>query len=100
MINGESYIKILLFNILPLLKNTILVIFTTSIAQVSLMEASLSFLGVGVKEPNASLGSMLSVALDIMNLHQKAYMWLPQLILILCITISSHLIGEGLSENA
>ncbi len=98
MINGESNIKILLFSILPLLKKTIAVIFTTSVAQVVLMESSLSFLGLGVQEPNVSWGSMLSVTLNIMNLSTKSYMWLPSAICIISLTFSVYLIGEGLNE--
>ena len=97
-INGEKNTNILFRHIVPLLKNTILVIFTTSVAQAVLMESSLSFLGMGIQEPQASWGSMLSVSLNIMNVGEKWFLWLPAGICILLLTYSVHLIGEGLNE--
>lgn len=58
-INGESNISILCRHVLPMLKNTIIVIFSTSVSQAVLMESSLSFLGMGIQEPKASWGSNL-----------------------------------------
>ncbi len=100
MINGESNLKILLLQILPLLKKTIAVIFTTSVAQAVLMESSLSFLGLGVQEPEVSWGAMLSVTLNIMNLGTKSYMWMPAGICIVALTFSVYWIGEGINELA
>lgn len=97
-INGSSNLNILLNQILPLLKKTIAVIFSTSIAQAVLMESSLSFLGLGVQEPETSWGAMLSVAFDIMNIGTKAHLWLPQGVCVISLTFSVYLIGEGLNE--
>ena len=97
-INGESAVRILFGHIVPLLRNTIAVIFTTSVAQAVLMESSLSFLGMGIQEPQASWGSMLSVTLDIMNIGAKWYTWLPAGLCIILMTYSVHLIGEGFRE--
>ena len=97
-INGESNVRILFRHIVPLLRNTIAVIFTTSVAQAVLMESSLSFLGMGIREPQASWGSMLSVTLDVMNIGSKWYIWLPAGLCIILMTYSVHLIGEGFRE--
>ena len=96
-INGESGLGILCRHILPLLKNTIAVIFTTSVAQAVLMESSLSFLGMGIQEPQASWGSMLSVTFDIMNIGAQWYMWLPAGLCIILLTYSIHSIGESIT---
>jgi len=96
-INGESGFGILCRHILPLLKNTIAVIFTTSVAQAVLMESSLSFLGMGIQEPQASWGSMLSVTFDIMNIGAQWYMWLPAGLCIILLTYSIHSIGESIT---
>lgn len=97
-INGENSVRILFGHIIPLLRNTIAVIFTTSVAQAVLMESSLSFLGMGIQEPQASWGSMLSITLDIMNIGTKWYIWLPAGLCIILMTYSVHLIGEGFRE--
>lgn len=99
-INGESNIRMLFGHIVPLLRNTIAVIFTTSVAQAVLMESSLSFLGMGIQEPQASWGSMLSITLDIMNIGSKWYIWLPAGLCIILMTYSVHLIGEGITSAA
>ena len=99
-INGESNVRILFRHIVPLLRNTIAVIFTTSVAQAVLMESSLSFLGMGIQEPQASWGSMLSITLDIMNIGSKWYIWLPAGVCIILMTYSVHLIGEGITSAA
>ena len=59
-INGEKSFNILFNHIILNIKNTVLVIFTTSVAQAILMESSLSFFGLGIQEPKSSWGSMLS----------------------------------------
>ena len=99
-INGESNIRLLFRHIMPLLQNTIAVIFTTSVAQAVLMESSLSFLGMGIQEPQASWGSMLSITLDVMNIGSKWYIWLPAGLCIILMTYSVHLIGEGITSAA
>lgn len=98
-INGEKNWRLLFFQILPNLYRTILVIFTNSVAQAILMESSLSFLGVGVKEPQSSWGSMLSVTLNVLNIGSKWWMWLPAGVLVIGLTYSIHLMGEGIHES-
>lgn len=98
-INGEKNYKILVNHIIPNIRNTVLVIFTTSVAQGILMESSLSFFGLGVREPVSSWGSMLSVALNILNIQKKWWLWLPAGILVLLLVFSINLIGEGLKDD-
>ena len=97
-INNAKTGRILINHIIPNLKNTIFVIFTTSVAQAILMESSLSFLGMGVQEPQASWGSMLSVTLNILNIQKKWWLWLPTGIAVLLLVFSINLIGEGLKD--
>ena len=97
-INNEKTGRILINHIIPNLKNTIFVIFTTSVAQAILMESSLSFLGMGVQEPQASWGSMLSVTLNILNIQKKWWLWMPAGIAVLLLVFSINLIGEGLKD--
>lgn len=57
---GVSTIRILLRHILPNIMAPIIVLFTTRLAAVILVEAGLSFLGLGVPPPAPSWGGMLS----------------------------------------
>jgi peptide/nickel transport system permease protein len=57
---GAGHIRILFYHILPNVMPPIIVIATVNIGSIILIEASLSFLGLGVPPPNPSWGGMLS----------------------------------------
>ncbi|AOZ92223.1 ABC transporter permease [Paenibacillus crassostreae] len=61
-VSGQSKFRIILKHIIPNIMPTIIVSATINIASAILMESSLSFLGLGVKQPNSSWGSMLNDA--------------------------------------
>ncbi len=71
---GASELRIMTRHILPLIAGTILVQAMLLIPAFTLGEITLSFLGVGVQEPNASWGSLLQAAGSIRNLVD--YPWL------------------------
>jgi peptide/nickel transport system permease protein len=54
--------RIMLRHVLPNLKDALLVQFTVSLAGAILLEASLSYLGVGIQPPSPSWGRMLREA--------------------------------------
>ena len=58
---GVATPSILLRHVLPNIMAPIIVLFTTRLAAVILVEAALSFLGLGVPPPAPSWGGMLSV---------------------------------------
>ncbi len=59
---GSNNIKIVKTHIIPNAISTVIVAASINIADAILMESSLSFLGLGVQQPMASLGSMLQTA--------------------------------------
>ncbi len=59
---GFSHKRIILRHILPNIVAPFLIMFTAFVAQAILLEASLSFLGLGVTEPTPAWGLMLSGA--------------------------------------
>jgi peptide/nickel transport system permease protein len=61
-VSGQSAFKIITKHIIPNIISTIIVAATLNIASAILMESSLSFLGLGIKQPNSSWGSMLNNA--------------------------------------
>ncbi|WP_138934734.1 ABC transporter permease [Roseovarius arcticus] len=61
---GASRFRILFLEILPNMQSTILVVVTLEVANVILLEAALSFLGLGVRPPTPSWGLMISEGRD------------------------------------
>ncbi len=57
---GQSHVRILLRHLLPNLLGVIVVYLTLTIPAVIIDESFLSFLGLGIQAPQASLGSLLS----------------------------------------
>ncbi|QDX91492.1 ABC transporter permease [Brevibacillus laterosporus] len=61
-VSGQSSFKIIFYHIIPSISSTIIVTATINIASAILMESALSFLGLGIQQPNSSWGSMLNNA--------------------------------------
>ena len=61
---GASRARILFLEILPNMQSMILVVVTLEVANVILLEAALSFLGLGVRPPTPSWGLMISEGRD------------------------------------
>ncbi|HKM04356.1 MAG TPA: ABC transporter permease [Lachnospiraceae bacterium] len=89
---------ILLSEILP---NTIapILVYATSVVAISMLdEAALSFLGMGVQPPTASLGNMLNSAQSLTVLTSKPWLWIPPGLLIVVLVISISFIGDALRD--
>ncbi|MDU3337308.1 ABC transporter permease [Paraclostridium bifermentans] len=92
--SGQSYFKIITKHIIPSILPTIIVSATINIATAILLESSLSFLGVGVTQPNASWGSMLKDAQS--YLMDAPYLAFFPGMFILLTVLSFNLIGDVL----
>ena len=78
----------------------IIVYGTLGIAQGILSEASLSFLGMGVKQPQPSWGNMLSAAQNMRVLQSEWWLWVPPGLLVFLTIISINFLGDGLRDAA
>src|SRR5271169_4921969 len=61
---GQSHLKVIVRHILPNTLSYVIVAATLSVPYYILGEVVLSFLGVGIQEPQASWGNMLTAAED------------------------------------
>ena len=89
---------ILFSEILP---NTLapVLVYATSVFAISILdEAALSFLGMGVQPPTASLGNILNGAQSITILTGKPWLWLPAGILIILLVICINFVGDALRD--
>ena len=57
---GATPLRIILEHVIPNLLGTVVVYATLSVPQIILFESFLSFLGLGIREPQASLGSLVA----------------------------------------
>jgi len=94
---GQSHFNIIFKHIIPSILPTIIVTSSINIASAILMESSLSFLGLGVQQPNASWGSMLKDAQA--YLGQAPYMAIFPGMFILLTVLSFNLIGDTLRST-
>lgn len=94
-INGFSPAYIIVNHIIPNILPTVFLTSTLSIAQAILIEASLSFLGMGVRPPMASWGNMLASAQNMMTLQREWWIWLPAGIMVILTVLSINFIGQG-----
>jgi len=93
---GASDARIMFREILPNLVAPIIVYATLLIPLNILLEASLSFLGVGVRPPTASWGQMIAAATPIFNTAWW-YMVFPGAALLLTV-LAFNLLGDGLRD--
>jgi ABC-type dipeptide/oligopeptide/nickel transport system permease subunit len=93
---GASDARIMFREILPNLVAPVIVYATLLIPLNILLEAALSFLGVGVRPPTASWGQMIAAATPIFNTAWW-YMTFPGLALLLTV-LAFNLLGDGLQD--
>ena len=72
---GQSHVKIILRHLLPNLTGIVVVYLTLTIPAVILDESFLSFLGLGLQEPQVSWGLLLADAAQTIN-PLRSYWWL------------------------
>jgi peptide/nickel transport system permease protein len=93
---GASNARIMFRDIIPNLVAPIIVYATLFIPANILLEAALSFLGVGVQPPRASWGEMLSDAVSIFDVAWW-FMFFPGIALLLTV-LAFNLVGDGLQD--
>lgn len=95
---GVKETGIIFRHILPNIITVIIVNATLNFATCMLTESSLSFIGFGVQEPNATWGNMLTGAQNSQVIQEYWWRWVfPSLALGIC-TISINCVGDGLRD--
>jgi len=64
-----------------------------------LWESSLSFLGVGLRTPQASWGNLMNGALELATLTGRPWAWVPPGLCIVGTVLALLLVGEGLRKG-
>ena len=81
-------------NVMPLL----IVQATMSLGGIIITEATLSFLGLGVKYPLASWGSIINAATNVHVMTNYWFIWIPAGILIVLTVLGFNFVGDGLRD--
>ena len=93
---GGGPARLVFRHILPNTLDVIIVNATLTVSQAVLIEAALSFIGLGVHPPDTSLGLIISKTDIEITLHPWLF-WFPFLFIIL-ISLSVNFIGDGLRD--
>lgn len=95
-LSSQSKLKIMYKHVLPNSISPIIVSATQSVGMTIMMESGLSFLGVGIKIPTASWGSIINEARPFL-LNSPLYVLAPCVCLGILI-ISLNLLGDGIRD--
>jgi len=93
---GCSAFRLIVTQILPNVLNQFVVIATLEAAHAILLEAALSFLGIGVQPPLPSWGLMINEGKDYMFF--KPYLISISGIALFCLVLSINLVGDGIRD--
>ncbi|WP_417269435.1 MULTISPECIES: ABC transporter permease [Alphaproteobacteria] len=85
-------------HVLPNIVSPLVVQFTLSLSNIVILESTLSFLGLGVQPPTATLGSMVGYGRDYMP--TSPWMVAVPATLIILITFSVQILGDWLRDRA
>lgn len=94
---GLSSFRIIVQHILPQTTSYLLVALTLSIPGYILAESGLSFLGLGIQQPDASWGNMLKEAQDVSNLIERPWMLMPGFLIFLAV-LSFNVVGDAVRD--
>ena len=95
---GLSSFEIISKHLLPNVLSPIIVNATLNVANGILMEAGISFLGLGVKQPQPSWGNMLSAAQSMRVLQYEWWLWIPTGLLVFLSVLFINFVGDGLRD--
>lgn len=95
---GLNWLEIIFSHVLPNIVSSVLVASTLSVASGILMEATLSFLGLGVNPPDPSWGNMLVAAQSMSVLKNQWWMWIPAGTAVVLMVLAVNFFGDGLRD--
>lgn len=93
---GFSTLRKLFGHLLPNILPYVILYIATGLGSMMIFEASLSYLGLGVQPPYASLGNLLQSTRNFFDLTRRVWLWIPPTLLLFASVLSINLVGEGL----
>ncbi|MDG4663204.1 ABC transporter permease [Mycobacterium sp. 236(2023)] len=93
---GMGPLRIMVAELLPNIISTIIVFFTLNIANNMLLESALSFLGAGVRPPNASWGTMIADGYQL--IYTAPHLTIVPGLMIVVTVLALNVFGDGLRD--
>jgi len=94
---GAGTLRILFRHIMPNTMSFLIVAATIAVPGYILGEVTLSFLGIGIQEPQASWGNMLTEAQNIRVLKSFPWMLIPGFFIFI-VVLAYNFLGDGLAD--
>ena len=94
---GASKLRIIIKHLLPQTLSYVIVAMTLSVPSYILSESGLSFLGLGIQQPDASWGNMLKEAQEYVNIIYRPWLLAPGFLIFIAV-LSFNLIGDTIRD--
>ncbi|MBQ8169097.1 ABC transporter permease [bacterium] len=94
---GQSRLGIIIKHILPQTTSFVIVAMTLSVPSYILSESGLSFLGLGIQQPDASWGNMLKEAQEFTNIIYRPWLLTPGFLIFIAV-LAFNLIGDTIRD--
>ena len=94
---GASDLRIIIKQVLPQTASYVIVAMTLSVPGYILSESGLSFLGLGIQQPDASWGNMLKEAQEYINILYRPWLLTPGFLIFVAV-LSFNLIGDTIRD--
>jgi peptide/nickel transport system permease protein len=94
---GAGSLRIITKHILPQTLSYVIVAITLSVPGYILAESGLSFLGLGIQQPDASWGNMLKEAQEYVNILYRPWLLTPGLLIFIAV-LSFNLVGDTIRD--
>ena len=94
---GSSNARTIIKHILPQTLSYVIVAITLSVPSFILSESGLSFLGLGIQQPDASWGNMLKEAQEFINIVSRPWLLTPGFLIFVAV-LSFNLIGDTIRD--
>lgn len=94
---GASRLRIIIKHILPQTTSFVIVAMTLSVPSYILSESGLSFLGLGIQQPDASWGNMLKEAQEYTNIIYRPWLLTPGFLIFVAV-LAFNLIGDTIRD--
>ena len=94
---GASRLRIIIRHILPQTTSFVIVAMTLSVPSYILSESGLSFLGLGIQQPDASWGNMLKEAQEYTNIIYRPWLLTPGFLIFVSV-LAFNVIGDTIRD--